>query len=214
MSDALFSTTVAFKRRIEAATGIMVNVGAPATDDVGDGGIALTLFDVRPSAALRNTPRFAPAPTSGPVTGPAAEVDAIALDLRYLLVCFRAQGSGVGADPKELKSLGRIVAALHADPVLNATAAANDEPPGPNQPQAERDVAFAEQIVRLSLESYGLDDWSRLWGMFPQISFRPSVVYLATPVYVTIGEARLYPRVQSRKTRGGLAADPAEKDAA
>lgn len=213
MSDALFSTTVALKRRIEAAAGVMTHVGAPSPDDVGDGGIALTLFDVKPSAALRNVPRFAAAPTSGPVTGPAAKVEAVALDLRYLIVCFRAKGSPAGADPKELKTLGRIIAALHADPLLDATAAANDEVPGPNPPPAEKDAAFAEQIVRLSLESYALDDWNRLWALFPDISFRPSVVYLATPVYITIGEAGLYPRVQSREGRAGIS-DPPRSDVA
>jgi uncharacterized protein DUF4255 len=214
VSDVLFSTTVALKRRIEAATGIMTRVGAPDADDAGDGGISLTLFDVKPSAALRNVQRFAAAPTSGPVTGPAAQVEAIALDLRYLIVCFRAKGGPVGADPRELKTLGRIIAALHADSVLDATAAANDELPGPNPPQAEKDAAFAEQIVRLSLESYGLDDWNRLWALFPDISFRPSIVYLATPVYVTIGETALYPRVQSREDWTGISADPPRSDAA
>ncbi len=211
MSDALFSTTVALARRIQAASGAIVHVGAPRPDDVADGGIALTLFDVKPSAALRNVPRFATAPTSGPVSGPAALQEAIALDLRYLVVFFRP--NSVGADPDELKALGKVVAALHANPVLDATAAANDEVPA-DASQEQQDAAFAEQIVRLSLESYGLDDWNRLWALFPDISFRPSLVYLATPVYVVGGDSRLYPRVQSREGRAGLFTDPPQSDAA
>jgi hypothetical protein len=156
MSDALFATTSALKRRIEAVTGDnTVHVGAPSPDEVGERRISLTLFDIHPSAALRNVPRFAAPPTSGPVSGPASPIDAIALDLRYLIVCFRSQQNAVGADADELKALGGIVAALHANPLLDATPAANDEPPPANPLVAE--AAFAEQIVRVSLESYALD---------------------------------------------------------
>lgn len=208
--NAIFATTMALRRRIETAAKITnIHVGAPNLDDVGDGGVALTLFGVQPSAALRNTPRFAPAPTTGPVKGSGALIEAVPLDLRYLIVCFRAKGmdNGLG-EPDELTTLGRIIAALHADPVLNAAAA-----PPEGVPPQERDAALAEQLVRLSLESYMLDDWNRLWALFPEISFRTSVVYLATPVFVTIGDARSYPRVQSREAHGGIA-EPGAKVAA
>lgn len=209
MSDALFATTQALKARIEAVTGAnTVHVGAPPAD-VADGSIALILFDIQPNAALRNVPRFAAPPTSGPVLGSAARLQSIALDLRYLIFCLRADSNSFGADPVELKQLGRIVAALHADPVLDATPAANDSPQ-PNPPPA----VYEQQIVRVSLESYGLDEWNRLWALFPELTFRTSLAYLATPVHVTAGEEPLYPRIQAREHRAGVLADaPADQAA-
>jgi hypothetical protein len=206
--DALFNTTMALKSRLVTALGtppVGVYIGPPVANEVGDAAVSLTLFDVHPSAALRNTPRYTPPPSRGPVTGPATPIESIALELRYLIVCYRKMGLGPDAAtfPTELAALGRIVAALHVDPVLSVAAE-----PDPNADPAEQDAALAEQIVRLSLESYGLDDWNRLWGLFPDAPLRTSTVYVAAPVYVSAGDSRLYPRVQSRRMEGGVSADP------
>ncbi|MEA3037510.1 MAG: hypothetical protein QOE79_23 [Sphingomonadales bacterium] len=203
--DALFNTTMALRQRILAAgQPNRVYVGAPVAAEVGDAEVSLALFDIHPSAALRNTPGYAPPPSKGPVTGPAAPIESIALELRYLISCYRKGGVGDPvAFPNELARLGRIIASLHADPVLSIAAE-----PAPGSGPAESDAALAEQIVRLSLESYGLDDWSRLWGMFGESPLRASVVYLASPVYVTAGESRALPRVRSRRLDDGLLAEP------
>jgi hypothetical protein len=50
---------------------------------------------------------------------------------------------------------------------------------------------------------------NRVWGLFPEEPFRTSVVYLATPVFVEIGDAALYPPVVSHETDGGLLASDA-----
>lgn len=208
MSDALFATTQALKARIEAATGASVHVGAPPPD-APDGSIALVLFDIMANAALRNVPRFASPIASGPVTDPPARIESIAVDLRFLIFASRSGTEAFGADPVELKQLGQIVAALHADPVLNATHLANFAPPGdPPNP------VFDEQIVRVSLESYGLDEWNRLWALFPDRTFRTSLAYLATPVHIRCTDALAYPRVQARETRAGVLSEPPAEEAA
>ena len=202
MSDALFATAQAFKARIEAAisTGI-VHVGAPPSD-APDGSLALVLFDIQPNAALRNVPRFASPITTGPVTEPPVQIETIAVDLRFLIFAARSGSESFAADPEELKQLGRIVAAFQADPVLNATHMANfTPPPAPPNP------VFDEQIVRVSLESYALDDWNRVWALFPDRTFRTSLAYLATPVYIRCAEAAAYPRVRIRETRPGVLDD-------
>ena len=84
--DALFDTTMALRRRIADATGAGVHIGAPLRREMGDATVALALVDVQPSRALRNEPYFRPAPASIPVLGPGAPVDAVPLDLRYLIV--------------------------------------------------------------------------------------------------------------------------------
>jgi hypothetical protein len=202
--DALFNTTMALRRRIlDSGRPNRVHVGAPVASEIGDAEASLTLFDIHPSASLRNTPRFAPPSTTASVSEPAARIESIALELRYLVTCYRKGGIGdPAAFPDELATLGRIVAALHADPVLSISAE-----PDPEADEAEQEAARAEQIVRVSLESYGLDDWNRLWGMFPDSAARTSLVYLAAPVYVSAGESRLYPRVRSTRIADGVIED-------
>lgn len=202
MSDALFATAQAFKARIEDAIGTgQVHVGAPPAD-APDGSLALVLFDIQPNAALRNVPRFASPIASGPVTAPPVPIETIAVDLRFLIFAARSGSESFAADPEELKQLGRIVAAFQADPVLDATHLANFTPP-----PAAPNLVFDEQIVRVSLESYALDDWNRVWALFPDRTFRTSLAYLATPVYIRCANAVGYPRVQSRETRPGVLAE-------
>lgn len=208
--DALFNASMALRRRIVDATldqgsAVAVHVGSPVAAEVGDAAVSLTLFDVHPSVALRNTPRFSPPPSAGPVTGPAALIESVALDLRYLIVCYRKKALGnneAGTFPTELAMLGRIIAALHSDPVLSIAAEADA-----NAGQEEKDAALAEQTVRLSAEPYGLDEWNRLWAMFPDSAFRTSIVYLVTPVYVSAAASALYPRVRSRRLEGAASAN-------
>ena len=209
MSDALFATSQALKARIEAVTGVTVHVGGPPSDPPDDG-IVLILFDVQPNAALRNVPRYASPAAGAPITGAAPRIEAIALDLRYVIFCYRDGGNAFGADPNELKQLGRIVATLSADPVLNVTLAA---PPAVPPPIVPPPPVLEEQIVRVSLESYGLDEWNRFWALFPELSFRTSLAYLATPVYVEASEALLYPPVLSRKSTAGVLDPPVDRAA-
>lgn len=205
--DALFNTTMALRQRIGEAIANPhgVHVGSPVAAELGDALVSLTLFDVHPSAALRNTPRFAPPSSKRPVAGPGEPIESVALELRYLIACYRKKGldNQAAPFPSELASLGLIIAALHRDPVL--TVAASEAPPGASD--AEKEAALAEQIVRLSFESHGLDDSNRLWGLFPETAFRTSIVYLAAPVYVSAGASRLHPRVVSRRLDHGAFAD-------
>lgn len=190
---ALFDTTMALARRIRDATGLEVHIGSPLRREMGTARVALTLVHIQPNAALRNTPVFRPPPASGPVTAPAAPIAAIPLDLLFLITCYRQPTPGGVAPPEpgELTSLGQIIRVLHADPIFTGSAL-----PG--------------QDVRLSPEINSPEEMNRIWGLFPEEPFRTSVVYLATPVYVEVGDAALYPPVQSRKLDGGLAqSDPA-----
>ena len=184
---ALFDTTLALARRLREATGLEVHVGSPLRREMGTARVALTLLDIRPNAALRNTPVFRAPPAGEPVSGPAAPVAAIPLDLHYLITCYRKPTAGGVAPPEpgELTHLGEIIAALHAQPILTGSVL-----PG--------------QDVRLAPESYGAEEMNRVWGLFPEEPFRTSVVYLAGPVYIEAGDVALYPPVQSREMGGGV----------
>ena len=186
-ATALFDTTMALARRLRDATSLEVHIGSPLRREMGTARVALTLVHIQPNAALRNTPVFRAPPPSAPVTGPAPPIAAIPFDLRFLITCYRQPTPGGVAPPEpgELTSLGQIIRVLHADPILTGSAL-----PG--------------QDVRLSPESYSQEDMNRIWGLFPEEPFRTSIVYLATPVFVEVGDAALYPPVQSRKVDGGL----------
>jgi hypothetical protein len=185
---ALFDTTMALARRIRDATGLEVHIGSPLRREMGTARVALTLVHIQPNAALRNTPVFRAPPPSAPVTAPAAAVAAVPFDLLFLITCYRPPTPGGVAPPEpgELISLGQIIRVLHADAILTGSAL-----PG--------------QDVRLSPESYSPEDMNRIWGLFPEEPFRSSIVYLATPVFVEVGDAALYPPVQSREIDGGIA---------
>ncbi|HEY0413174.1 MAG TPA: Pvc16 family protein [Allosphingosinicella sp.] len=187
-ATALFDTTMALARRLRDATGLEVHIGSPLHREMGTSRVALTLIHIQPNAALRNTPVFRAPPPSAPVTAPASPIAAIPLDLHFLITCYRPPTPGGVAPPEpgELTSLGEIIRALHADAILTGSAL-----PG--------------QDVRLSPEGYSPEDMNRIWGLFPEEPFRTSIVYLATPVFVEVGDAALYPPVQSRKVDGGLA---------
>jgi len=187
-ATALFDTTLALRRRIREATGLEVHVGSPLRREMGTARVALTLVHIQPNATLRNTPVFRAPPTSAPVTSPGPPIAAIPFDLHFLITCYRPPTPGGVAPPEpgELISLGQIIRVLHADAILTGSAL-----PG--------------QDVRLSPESHSPEDMNRIWGLFPEEPFRTSIVYLASPVFIEVGDAALFPPVQSREMDGGLA---------
>jgi hypothetical protein len=186
---AIFDTTMALRRRIKQATGAAsVHVGPPLRGEMGDATIALFLFHIQPSAELRNTPRFA-SPPAGPATGPAVAIDAIPLELRYLIVCYRGenQGGNSGPEPGELETLGTIIANLHGDPILSG-------------------AALSGQQVALTPDPASMDDMNRIWGLIPDEPLRTSIVYLAAPVFIELRDLTRHPPVVSRRLDAGLAA--------
>jgi len=186
-TTAIFDTTMAIKRRIEAALNGTVVVGPPTRTVTSGFSASLFLFLVEPNRDLRNSDAFTTGDSS-PFSGPAEPIKAIPLDLRFLISVFRTTGSGDQADPNELLRLGEIIAAIEDQPFLTETAV-----PG--------------QTVRLTLEPASMDDLNRIWGVFPEDSYQTSVIYLATPVYVEAGTRRVGPPVQIHEERTGLSTE-------
>jgi hypothetical protein len=166
-----------------------VYVGAPNRNDIGNHWASLFLFHIAPNAELRNADRFAAPPAIQPADRPAERLDALPLDLRYLITVFRWMGERGMGDFNELTTLGHIIRILHAQPTLAA-------PRVPNQ------------VVRLMLEPYPMEELSRVWGLFPSDSYRTSVVYLASPVFVEVDALPAGRPVQTREQRTGLDSNP------
>jgi hypothetical protein len=53
-----------------------------------------------------------------------------------------------------------------------------------------------------------MEDLSRVWGLLPQTSYRTSVVYLASPVLVTLDPPLAAERVSERRHRVGVVDSP------
>jgi hypothetical protein len=164
--DAIYATTTALRDRLEAAPDLgahSIHVGLPK--DITNRKASLFLFNVMPNRELRNAEHFSQPSGGVPPGGPARPVNALPVDLRYLISVARDPG---GLDPAELKTLGAIMLALHLDPVLQVD-------PSPTEGQ---------QTVRVTLEPYSIEELNRIWGMFPDDDYRTSVAYLASPVFL------------------------------
>lgn len=189
-ADAIVRVTAALQARLATAIGGPVYVGPPNAEDVASRTLCLFLFHVVPNQALRNDPYYVARP--GDTTGPLVEADALPLDLRYLVSVFRSAGAGTGGlgDPDELLTLGRAVRALHDQPVID-------------------DAHVPGQVVRITPEPYPMEELSRVWGLFPQTSYRTSMVYLVSPVSVALDPPPAGPAVRERTSRQGQIEVPA-----
>lgn len=184
---AIEETTNALKSLLEQAIRPgRVHIGAPIKDERKSKEASLFLFHIEPNAELRNERRFEP-PTVEPPTRPAEQLDALPLDLRYLITVFR-KGDIDTADPNELTTLGQIIQVLHARPTLTGSLLPN-------------------QLVRLTPEPYPMEELSRVWGLFPNEMYRTSMVYLATPVFVEVTDLTVTPPVLKRSQKTGILSD-------
>ncbi len=188
-ADAILATTEALRTRLEQAVGVgEVYVGPPLANDVGQRRVSVFLFHIEPNRELRNAERLGPPPVAPP-TQTAVVLDALPLDLRYLISVFRTAGGGAAGDPNELAALGQVIQRLHAEPTLTG-------------------AILRGQEVRVTPEPYPMEELSRVWGLFPADSYRTSVVYLATPIFVEAGPLVAGPPVQTRRLDPGLSANP------
>lgn len=184
-ANAIALVTDAFRMRLEAAVGSgQVYVGPPVAEDVGDRKLALFLFHVLPNQAMRNTIHYVPASTDP--EDPFVEANAIPLDLRYLVSAFRSTGTGNGglADPDEMLNLGAAIQQLHAYPDIDSS-------------------QVPHQLARITPEPYTMEDISRVWGLMPQTSYRTSLVYLVSPVFIALAPESRAPRVTEHEYRHG-----------
>lgn len=184
-ADAIAQVTAELQARLATAIGGQVYVGPPNAVDVGNRRLCLFLFHIIPNQAMRNECYLLPSPAD-PV-GPRVEANALPLDLRYMLSVFRSAGAGGGgmADPDELLTLGRAIRALHEQPFIDES-----QVPG--------------QVARITPEPYPMEDLSRVWGLFPQTSYRTTMVYLVSPVTVAQDPPPAGPPVAQRVARQGV----------
>ena len=189
-ADAIFDLTEALRARIEKKTGQQtVHVGPPLDGEVAPRSISLFLFHIEPNRELRNTPRFAePTPNGAGPNGLLERVDALPIDLRFLISVFRRPQNG--DEPAELTTLGLIMQTLSDDPMF-------------------ADSVLPNQHVRLTLEPMPMEETSRVWGLFHDMPYRTSVVYLASPLFILSPPDAVGPPVVEREHRPGVRVEDA-----
>ena len=188
---AIFDTAEALRMHIGEAIGgaNFVHAGPPLRNEFnGDTKASLFLFHLQVNAELRNELRYEPTSVFGPAQFPASLLDALPLDLMFLITVFRAPDAN-GLTPNELSTLGQIIHILQAEPTLPSS-------------------GIGGQTVRLTPEPYPMEEISRIWGLFPQDVYRTSMVYLASPVIVDAGTMAAGPPVMQREQRTGADETP------
>ena len=174
--DAIQLTTEALKGLLETTLGAgEIFVGPPFEEAAAAASASLFLYHLLPNAELRNEPHLAGLRSGSPAN--TGEHDSLPFDLRYLITVFRPPSPDGSGSPIELFRLGQIIQALHATPVLTG-------------------ARLPGQTVRLTPDPVSMEEINRVWGLFPESSYRTSVVYLATPVFVDAPPALVGPRVR------------------
>jgi len=90
---------------------------------------------------------------------------AVPLDLHFLITSTQTPESTQTRDLASLRDLGRIVLALHEQPLIAGRIAGG-------------------QASTLILEQLSAEDLSRLWSLFPTVNCRTSLTYLLSPVWL------------------------------
>jgi len=184
---AVFETTQALRNRIGSVVedGVSrVHIGPPLRNEVGQARVSLFLFHLQVNAELRNQIRRSPPPALQPSEQSGEIINALPLDLRYMITVFRLPDH-TAIEPNELITLGEIIRILHSDPMVSS-------------------INMPGQLVRMTPEPYPMEEVSRVWHLFPQDVYRTSMVYLASPVFIEAGDIPAGPLVRQRNQENGL----------
>jgi Pvc16 N-terminal domain len=180
--DAIQLTTEALKGLLETTLGPgEIFVGPPTEQAAAAASASLFLYHLVPNAELRNEPHLDGLRGGLPNAG---AHNSIPFDLRYLITVFRPTSPDGGGSPIELLRLGQIIQTLHATPVLTG-------------------ARLPGQTARLTPDPVSMEEVSRVWGLFPETSYRTSVAYLATPVFVDAPLVQAGPRVREAHRGAG-----------
>lgn len=159
--DAIDLVTVVLCNRLDAAlqaNNIPGKVFVGPVTDTNSSSAPLTLFLYRlaPNASLRNSERRVPSDTP-----PDVDVfrKSLPLDLYYMIT------AGAATNSTPLTSLGITIQALQADPEI-------------------RGAAVNHELVRATLDPLSTEEISRLWALFPNVDYRTTIAYLASPVWI------------------------------
>ncbi len=178
---------------------VRVRTGRPENPGTGFVGANLYLYRVTPNAAMRNDDQ----PTRA-TDGRLIRRPRLALDLSYLITFY---GDDEQQEPQRL--LGATATMLHTNPVLTrdlirSTIAAA----GPSSYLASSDLAQQPELVKFSPQTLTLEELSKLWTVFFQVTHALSAAYDCAVVLLD-ADVPIQPALPVRAAAPGLAPVPA-----
>jgi hypothetical protein len=178
-ADAIQRVSTAISDRLKSALAppATVFVGPPDDDQADQASIVVYPYRLTANQSLRNTERVLPPASADPQSEPTVYQNSLPLDVFYLLT------PGIAATEPHYW-LGKAIQELQRDPDLVGNAVDGD-------------------TVRLSLEPATTDELSRIWSLFPNVNYRTSAVYLASPVWIDPTSATRGARVVDDTQRVG-----------
>jgi hypothetical protein len=177
---AIATVTETFRQMLDAAalasgiSGAIATALRPTTATVGlpSVGVNLYLYQVTPNSALRNVDQ----PTRRG-DGTVLEPPQIALDLHYLLTFY---GKEQELEPHRV--MGSVLRYLNSRPLLTRESIRNAKLSVSVLAGSNLDEQI--EFVRLILMPMTLEEMSKLWSVFLQTPYVPSIVYQASVVLI------------------------------
>ena len=189
-AEAIYRVTNALRACLQRALDDADDPGSvfigPLDDpDAQGASLVLFLYRMTPNPSLRNSGHRVASEL--PDAAPIAYLDALPLDLYYLVTVGTRLGTG---EEPLLRVLGYAIRALNDDPVITGE-------------------AVAQELVRVSMEALTTEEISRIWALFPTVNYRTSVAYLVSPVWIDPARSPTPPRaVLHDQPRVGLLRRP------
>ncbi|GJM17553.1 MAG: hypothetical protein DHS20C13_28800 [Thermodesulfobacteriota bacterium] len=155
--------------------------------DVGDQEISITVFlySIVETPSLRNEP-----PVNSKVSE--SQIPPLSLDLYYMLTCYGSERisdlSQRTLQAREL--LGQAMRVLYDFGIIGGSL-------------LQGDLAGTDEELRITLNTITVEDITRIWSVFPDTPFRPSVSYLVTPVRLASKRITSHQRVISKQIEQG-----------
>jgi hypothetical protein len=176
---AIAVVSAALQELVQAAVqpvvpGAVVRVGPPRAVAPGEKDVNIYLYRIAANPYLRNA-ELPLREADG--TGIGRSVAAV--DLHYVI--------SFGGE-EHLASevmMGKVAAVLHAKPVLGFEKLARIAAAGGAFPFLEQGYSITQQEkLTLTPEYLSLDELSKLWSVFFQLTHRPSLQFIASPVLI------------------------------
>jgi Pvc16 N-terminal domain len=144
--------------------------------------LSVFLYSLSPVAELRNEPDVL-------VTLSETALPPLPLDLYYLLTAYPPPPGMVTPTERTLEAhvlLGAAMRVLHDNGTLTGSVL--------------RGALPRDEELRVSFQPITVEDLTRIWSVFPNTAFQPSVSYLLTPVKLGSQRRTTAQRVVGRRT--------------
>jgi hypothetical protein len=147
--------------------------------------VGLFLYAIVENPYLKNAERQITSPTK-------LQYPPLTLDLYYLLTAYAREANVSDSVLEAHQIMGRAMQIFYDNGILSGTA-------------LKGSLADRQEELRLTLNPISVEDLTRIWSVFPNRPYRPSVSYLATPARIVSERDEDVNRVVSKEMDHGQA---------